>query len=65
MKDRPTLKFTSCMAENAEATCRAIVAWLGRRLAVQTAFVDGIAWEEREALLDAGHIHVCWICGLP
>lgn len=60
-----TLKFTSCMAENAESTCRAIVAYLGRRLELRTQFVDGIAWEEREALLDAERIHVCWICGLP
>ncbi len=65
VNDTRLLKFTSCMAENAEATCRAIVAWLGRTLAVRTQFVDGIPWEEREALLDAGHIDVCWICGLP
>jgi len=65
MMNIPVLKFTSCMAENAEATCRAIVAWLGRRLALRAEFVDGIPWEEREALLDAGRIHVCWICGLP
>lgn len=65
MKDNAALKFTSCMAENAESTCRAIVEYLGRRLGWRAEFVDGIAWEEREALLDAGRIHVCWICGLP
>jgi phosphonate transport system substrate-binding protein len=63
--NNPALKFTSCMAENADATCRAIVDYLGRKLELRAEFVDGIAWEEREALLDAERIHVCWICGLP
>jgi len=63
--DDTALKFTSCMAENADATCRAIVDYLGRKLELRAEFVDGIAWKEREALLDAGRIHVCWICGLP
>ncbi len=63
---RPSpLRITSCMADNAEATCRAITAWLGRRLAIATEFVDCIPWQERERQLDAGLIHVCWICGLP
>lgn len=53
------------MAENAEATCRAITAWLGQRLGIATEFVDCIPWQERERQLDAGLIHVCWICGLP
>ncbi len=65
MKSNAALKFTSCMAENAESTCSAIVGYLGHRLGLQTEFVDGIPWEEREALLDAGRIQVCWICGLP
>lgn len=60
-----TLRITSCMADNAEATCRAITAWLGKRLGIDTEFVDCIPWQERERQLDAGLIHVCWICGLP
>ncbi|MBX3665442.1 MAG: PhnD/SsuA/transferrin family substrate-binding protein [Burkholderiales bacterium] len=59
------LRVTSCMADNAEATCRAITAWLGERLGIATAFVDCIPWQERERELDAGRIHLCWICGLP
>mgnify|MGYP003348416937 CR=1 FL=1 len=59
------LSFTSCMEDNAEATCRAIVAWLGDALNVETEFVDCVGWEERERMLDAGEIDVCWICGLP
>ncbi len=59
------LNITSCMAANADATCRAIAAYLGARLASPTRFVDDIGWEEREELFDRGQIHVCWICGLP
>ena len=53
------------MADNAEATCRAITIWLGGKLGIATKFVDCISWQEREHQLDAGLIHVCWICGLP
>ena len=53
------------MADNAEATCRAISAWLGERLGIATEFIDCIPWQERERELDAGRIHLCWICGLP
>ena len=60
-----SLKIASCMAENANSTCRAIAGYLSQRLSLRTEFVDGISWEEREKLLDLGHIHVCWICGLP
>lgn len=59
------LRITSCMADNAEATCRAISAWLGERIGIATEFVDCIPWQERERELDAGRIHLCWICGLP
>jgi phosphonate transport system substrate-binding protein len=59
------LRITSCMADNAEATCRAITLYLGGRLGITTEFVDCIPWQERERQLDAGLIHVCWICGLP
>ena len=59
------LRITSCMADNAEATCREITAWLGERLDIATEFIDCIPWQERERQLDAGLIHVCWICGLP
>lgn len=59
------LRITSCMADNAEATCRAITQYLGGKLGIATEFVDCIPWQERERQLDAGLIHVCWICGLP
>lgn len=53
------------MADNAEATCRAITMYLGGKLGIATEFVDCIPWQERERQLDEGRIHVCWICGLP
>lgn len=65
----PLLRVTSCMADNAEATCRAITTYLGNKLGktlgIATEFVDCIPWQERERQLDAGQIHLCWICGLP
>jgi len=51
-----SLKLTFLMAENADFI---------ERLDIPTEFVDDIPWQERERLLDAGQIHVGWICGLP
>jgi phosphonate transport system substrate-binding protein len=59
------LKFTSCQAATADATCRAIVAYLGQRLGISTQFVDDVPWQERSRLFDAGEIQVSWICGWP
>jgi len=59
------LEVTPCMAGDAESTCRAIAQHLAGRLGMDVRFVDGIPWREREAMLDAGRIHLCWICGLP
>jgi phosphonate transport system substrate-binding protein len=53
------------MAENAAATCREITEYLGARIGAPTQFVEGFEWQECEALLDRGTIHLCWICGLP
>ena len=59
------LRFASCQAEIAESFCRALSAFVGRRLGVPAEFVGDIPWQERERLLDFGEIDVCWICGLP
>lgn len=59
------LRVASCMAENADATCRAITAYAGDRLGMVTRFVDDVPWPVREALLDAQEIQLCWLCGLP
>lgn len=62
---RNVLKIASCMAENADLTCRAIVRYMGQKLDLPTQFIDDVPWKQREFLFDSGQIHVCWICGLP
>jgi len=42
-----------------------LAAAIGEKLGVASEFLGGIAWQERDRLLDRGEIHVCWICGLP
>ena len=59
------LRVASCMAPNADDTCRAITRYLGSKLGIATEFVDGISWRERECQFDAGDIQLCWLCGLP
>lgn len=59
------LRIASCMAPNADDTCRAITRYLERKLGIATEFVDGIPWRERERQFDAGKIQLCWLCGLP
>jgi phosphonate transport system substrate-binding protein len=60
-----SLRVTSCMAENADFICRQITRYIAERLKIAAEFINDIPWQERERLLDAGQIHVCWICGLP
>jgi phosphonate transport system substrate-binding protein len=59
------LRIASCMAENADAMCRELARYLAQRLGIAVELVDGVSWQERERLLDAGAIHLCWLCGLP
>jgi len=60
-----SLRVASCMAQNADAMCRDLTAYLARQLDMPASFVDDVPWQERERLLDAGAIDLCWICGLP
>jgi len=59
------LKLTSCQAENSEFVGRAVSRYVGGKLGMDTEFVAGIPWQERERLLDEGSFHAGWICGLP
>jgi phosphonate transport system substrate-binding protein len=59
------LKTTSIQAVNADFICQMITDYIAARLDIRTEFVGDIPWQERERLLDAGQIHVGWICGLP
>ena len=53
------------MAPNADSTCRAIARFIARELHISVEVVDGVPWKVRERLLDSGHVHLCWLCGLP
>jgi len=59
------ITFTSCQAEIAEFSCRAIAGYVAERLGQPTEFIVDIPWQERERRLDSGAIDVGWICGAP
>jgi len=59
------LKVTSIQSPNADFFCRLLTRYISEHLEMPARFVDDIPWPERERLLDAGEIHVGWICGLP
>lgn len=63
-RDR-SLKVTTCMAENMDSFCRQVTEYIGKRLNITAEFINDLPWQERERLVDAGRIQVCWICGLP
>jgi phosphonate transport system substrate-binding protein len=54
---------TTCLGDNADAACRAVVAYLDEQLPGAYRFVGDISWQERERRLDANRIDVGWICG--
>ena len=59
------IRVTSIQSENADFICQRITRYLSARLGVGAEFVNQIPWQERERLLDAGEIHLGWMCGLP
>ena len=59
------LKLASCMAENTEVVCQSIATYFRAQLGIQTEYVSGIPWQERERLFDRGEIQILWLCGLP
>jgi phosphonate transport system substrate-binding protein len=67
VKDRvmKLLKIASCMAENTEPFCRALARYIQNEIGMDTEYVGGIPWQERERMFDAGEIQVLWLCGLP
>jgi phosphonate transport system substrate-binding protein len=58
-------QIASCMAQNAAFTCRAIAEYVSHKIDLPTRFVENVPWQDCEALLDQGKVHLCWICGLP
>ena len=59
------IRIASCMAPNADAMCQAMASLLEKELRVAVQWIDDVPWYERERMLDAGDIDLCWICGLP
>jgi hypothetical protein len=59
------LKIASCMAENTEPFCRALARYVQNKIGIDTEYVGGVPWQERERMFDAGEIQVLWLCGLP
>jgi phosphonate transport system substrate-binding protein len=60
----PGLTVASFLAENARPVYQRIADWLGARVGQHADFCMA-PWDERHRLLDGGHIHVAFICGLP
>jgi phosphonate transport system substrate-binding protein len=60
-----SLTMTTCMAPNMDDLCRDLAEYITDRLSIPVQPVIDLPWQEREQLLDAGKIDLCWICGLP
>jgi phosphonate transport system substrate-binding protein len=64
--DHPAvLQFTSCQSPNAEPALTAIMRYVSQQLGIPLEFKLDVPWQERFTMLDAGQLHVAWICGLP
>lgn len=59
------LTLASYLAENARPVYEGLTAWLARRLGEPAELLAGVTWTERLRMLDAGRVHVGFICGLP
>lgn len=58
------LILTSCLSANTHASGQAVADYLGQQLGTRAEFSVDIPWQDREQLLNAGQIHLGWICGL-
>ncbi len=59
------LTISTCQAHNMDFICRDLAGYISERLSVPVRLAIDIPWQERDRLLDAGEIDLCWICGLP
>lgn len=59
------LTFTTCQAPIAEFTVAEVSAYLGEQLGIETRFINGIEWPERQRRLIHNEIDVGWMCGAP
>jgi phosphonate transport system substrate-binding protein len=60
-----SLRIASLMAENADFIVAGVARYLQERVDVAVEVVGDVPWQERQRMLDAGEVHVAWICGLP
>ena len=59
------IRLASFLSENARPTYERIAGYLARRLGEPVQLVQGVAWEERHRMVDAGQVQVAFMCGLP
>jgi phosphonate transport system substrate-binding protein len=59
------LTISTCQAPNMDFLCRDLAGYISERLSIPVRLALDIPWQERDRLLDAGKIDLCWICGLP
>jgi phosphonate transport system substrate-binding protein len=58
------LKITSIQAPNQDFIMAGVSDYLGKRLALDSTFIQSPPWQRREQLLIQGEIQVGWVCGL-
>jgi phosphonate transport system substrate-binding protein len=59
------LSISTCQSPNSEFFCRDLAGYISNKLGIPVETRLDIPWQQREHLLDAGKIDLCWICGLP
>lgn len=57
--------FVSMMADNMNFFYAHLIESISRRCGVSIGIEDGVAWQQRERMLDRGEAHLGVICGLP
>jgi phosphonate transport system substrate-binding protein len=60
-----SLTISTCQAPNMDFICRDLAGYISEKLSIPVQLAIDIPWQERDRLLDAGEIDLCWICGLP
>ena len=60
-----SLTISTCQAPNMDYLSGDLADYLSRQQAIPVQLLMDIPWTERDRLLDAGSIDLCWICGLP
>lgn len=65
MKFNQILTISTCMAPNMDFLCVDLAGYIQNKLNIPVEVKIDIPWQERERMLDAGQINLCWLCGLP